>query len=32
VKALEAELERYNHIVTVAQQRKLYPKTFAYGR
>jgi len=31
VKALEAELERYNHIVSVAQQRKLYPKTFAYG-
>jgi DNA-binding PadR family transcriptional regulator len=29
VKALEAELDRYNHIVTVAQQRKLYPKTFA---
>jgi DNA-binding PadR family transcriptional regulator len=31
VKALEAELERYNHIISVAQQRKLYPKTFAYG-
>lgn len=30
VTALEAELERYKHIVTVAQQRKLYPKTFAY--
>jgi DNA-binding PadR family transcriptional regulator len=30
VKALEAELERYKHIVTVAQQRKLFPKTFAY--
>lgn len=29
-KALEAELERYQHIVTIAQQRKLYPKTFAY--
>src|SRR6185295_2029119 len=30
VKALEAELERYQRIVTIAQQRKLYPKTFAY--
>ena len=30
VKALEAELERYKYIVTVAQQRKLFPKTFAY--
>ncbi len=30
VKALEAELERYKRIVTIAQQRKLYPKTFAY--
>jgi DNA-binding PadR family transcriptional regulator len=30
VKALEAELERYQHIVTIAQQRKLFPKTFAY--
>ena len=30
VKALEAEIERYQRIVTVAQQRKLYPKTFAY--
>jgi DNA-binding PadR family transcriptional regulator len=29
VKALEAELDRYNHIVSVAHQRKLYPKTFA---
>lgn len=28
--ALAAELERYQRIVTVAQQRKLYPKTFAY--
>ena len=28
--ALAAELERYNHIVTLAQQRKLFPKTFAY--
>src|SRR5215510_6187663 len=28
--ALSAELERYNRIVTIAQQRKLYPKTFAY--
>ena len=29
-KALAAELERYKRIVTVAQERKLYPKTFAY--
>jgi len=28
--ALAAELERYKRIVTVAQERKLYPKTFAY--
>ncbi|MDQ3005623.1 MAG: PadR family transcriptional regulator [Chloroflexota bacterium] len=28
--ALAAELERYKRIVTIAQQRKLYPKTFAY--
>ena len=28
--ALAAELKRYQHIVTVAQQRKLFPKTFAY--
>lgn len=28
--ALAAELERYKHIVTIAQQRKLFPKTFAY--
>ena len=28
--ALAAELERYKRIVTVAQQRKLLPKTFAY--
>ena len=28
--ALAAELERYNRIVTLAQERKLYPKTFAY--
>jgi len=27
--ALGAELERYKRIVTIAQQRKLYPKTFA---
>ena len=27
---LEAELERYNRIVTLARERKLYPKTFAY--
>lgn len=26
-KALAAELERYKHIVTLAQERKLYPKT-----
>lgn len=26
-KALEAELERYTRIVTIAQERKLYPKT-----
>jgi len=26
--ALAAELERYQRILTVAQQRKLYPKTF----
>ena len=30
MKALEAELERYQRIVAVAQQRKLHPKTFAY--
>ena len=29
VKALEEELERYKRIVTLAQERKLYPKTFA---
>jgi DNA-binding PadR family transcriptional regulator len=28
--ALAAELERYQHIVTIAQQRRLYPKMFAY--
>ena len=28
--ALAAELERFQHIVTIAQQRKLFPKTFAY--
>ena len=28
--ALAAELERYKRIVTVAQERKLYPKSFAY--
>jgi DNA-binding PadR family transcriptional regulator len=28
--ALAAELERYQRIVTIAQQRKLYPKMFAY--
>ena len=30
VKALEAELERYQRIVTIAEQRKLFPKTIAY--
>lgn len=29
--ALAAELERYQRIVTVAQQRKLFPKSFAYA-
>jgi DNA-binding PadR family transcriptional regulator len=29
LKALEAELERYQRIVKIAEQRKLYPKTFA---
>jgi DNA-binding PadR family transcriptional regulator len=29
-KSLAAELERYKRIVTLAQERKLYPKTFAY--
>src|SRR5688572_14640183 len=29
-KALAAELERYKHIVALAQERKLFPKTFAY--
>ena len=29
-KALTAELERYKRIVTLAQERKLFPKTFAY--
>jgi DNA-binding PadR family transcriptional regulator len=28
-KALSAELERYERIITVAQERKLYPKTIA---
>jgi DNA-binding PadR family transcriptional regulator len=28
--ALAAELERYQRIVTIARQRKPYPKTFAY--
>ncbi len=27
-KALEAELERYKRIVTLAQERKLFPKTY----
>ena len=29
-KALAAELERYKRIVSLAQERKLYPKTFLY--
>jgi DNA-binding PadR family transcriptional regulator len=29
---LAAELERYREIVSLAQERKLYPKTFAYDR
>lgn len=29
-KALAAELERYKHLVALAQERKLLPKTFAY--
>jgi len=28
--ALAAELERYQRIVTIARERKLFPKTFAY--
>jgi DNA-binding PadR family transcriptional regulator len=28
--ALAAELERYQRIVTIAQQRRLFPKIFAY--
>ena len=28
--ALAAELERYHRIVTLARERKLYPKTFSY--
>ena len=28
--AFAAELERYKRIVTLAQERKLYPKTFVY--
>lgn len=28
--ALAAELKRYQRIVTIAQQRKLFPKTFTY--
>jgi DNA-binding PadR family transcriptional regulator len=28
--ALAAELERYKRIVTIAQQRKLFPNTYAY--
>jgi DNA-binding PadR family transcriptional regulator len=28
-KALESELERYKHIVSVAKERKLFPNTYA---
>jgi hypothetical protein len=28
--ALAAELERYRHIVTIAQQRNLFPRSVAY--
>ena len=31
-KALAAELERYKRIVTIAQERKLYPKTVSLSR
>lgn len=31
-KALASELERYQRIVTIAQERKLYPTSFAYVR
>ena len=31
IKALAAELERYKQLVTLARERKLLPKTFAYG-
>lgn len=31
-KALSAELERYKHLVTLAQERQLLPKTLQYGR
>jgi DNA-binding PadR family transcriptional regulator len=30
-KALAAELDRYQHLVTLAQERKLLPETLAYG-
>jgi DNA-binding PadR family transcriptional regulator len=30
VEALSAELERYNRIVTIARERKQFPKTFTY--
>jgi DNA-binding PadR family transcriptional regulator len=30
-KALAAELERYRRIVTLAQERQLYPKIMAHG-
>jgi DNA-binding PadR family transcriptional regulator len=31
IQALVAELERYDHLVTLAQKRKLIPKAFAYS-
>jgi DNA-binding PadR family transcriptional regulator len=30
-KALMAELERYNHLVELTKDRRLFPNTFAYG-
>jgi DNA-binding PadR family transcriptional regulator len=30
MQALAVELERYQHLVRLAQERNLYPKTFAY--
>lgn len=31
-KALAAELERYHQILRVAQQKRLFPNTFSYGK